>query len=108
MNLTDVDDKTIRGAREAGMSLDAYTRPFKQAFFEDLKTLNIEPAEHYPAATDHVPEMIALIGRLLDKKVAYRSEDGSVYFSIEAFPEYGKLAHLDRSGLRAGARVAQD
>jgi cysteinyl-tRNA synthetase len=108
MNLTDVDDKTIRGAREAGVSLDAYTRPFKQAFFEDLKTLGIEPAEHYPAATDHVPEMIALIGRLLDKKVAYRSEDGSVYFSIEAFPEYGKLAHLDRSGLRAGARVAQD
>ncbi|HOW98336.1 MAG TPA: cysteine--tRNA ligase [Kiritimatiellia bacterium] len=108
MNLTDVDDKTIRGARERGVSLNEYTQQYKDTFFEDLKTLNIEPAEHYPAATDHVPEMIALIERLMEKGVAYRSDDGSVYFSIAKFPAYGRLAHLDLSGLRAGARVAQD
>ncbi len=108
MNLTDVDDKTIRGARDAGVALDAYTRTYKDAFFEDLKTLRIEPAEHYPAATEHVPEMIALIERLFEKGVAYRSEDGSVYFNVEAYGGYGKLAHLDMSGLQAGARVAQD
>ncbi|MBN1557351.1 MAG: cysteine--tRNA ligase [Lentisphaerae bacterium] len=108
MNLTDVDDKTIRGARAAGLSLEAYTRTYKDAFFEDLRTLNIEPAEHYPAATDHVPEMIELIGMLFDRGYAYRSDDGSVYFSIAKFGDYGKLAHLDLSGLRAGARVAQD
>ena len=108
MNLTDVDDKTIKGARERGVSLNEFTQQFKDTFFEDLKTLNIEPAEHYPAATDHVPEMTALIARLLEKGVAYRSDDGSVYFSIAKFPAYGRLAHLDLSGLRAGARVAQD
>ena len=108
MNLTDVDDKTIRGAIAAGKSLTDYTRPYKDAFFSDLKTLNIEPAEHYPAATDHVPDMLALIQRLLDKGSAYQSKDGSVYFSIDTCKDYGKLAHLDMSGLQAGARVAQD
>jgi cysteinyl-tRNA synthetase len=108
MNLTDVDDKTIRGAIAAGKSLADYTRPYKDAFFSDLKTLNIEPAEHYPAATDHVPEMLTLIQRLLDKGSAYQSKDGSVYFSIDTCKDYGKLAHLDMSGLQAGARVAQD
>lgn len=108
MNLTDVDDKTIRGAMAKGVSLDAFTRPFKDAFFADLRTLNIEKAEHYPAATEHIPEMIVLIQRLIDKGVAYRSDDGSIYFSIDRFPGYGKLAHLDRDGLRSGARVAQD
>jgi cysteinyl-tRNA synthetase len=108
MNLTDVDDKTIAGAIKAGQSLDAYTRPFKAAFFEDLRALNIEPAEHYPAATDHIPEMIAMIGKLLAQGYAYRSEDGSVYFSVTTFPSYGKLAHLDMAGLRPGARVSHD
>jgi cysteinyl-tRNA synthetase len=108
MNLTDVDDKTITRSREQGKALDAFTQPFKDAFFEDLKTLNIEPAEHYPAATDHIGEMIALIQTLFDKGYAYRSEDGSVYFSIARFEDYGKLAHLDRDGLQAGARVTQD
>ncbi len=108
MNLTDVDDKTIRGAREAGVSLDDYTREYKEAFFEDLKTLRVEPAEHYPAATGHVPEMIALIERLFENGVAYQSDDGSVYFNVGAYAGYGKLAHLDISGLQSGARVAQD
>jgi cysteinyl-tRNA synthetase len=108
MNLTDVDDKTIKGAKAAGMSLNDYTKPFKAAFFEDLKRLNIEPAEHYPAATDHIPEMQALIARLLASGHAYRSDDGSIYFDVSKFSGYGKLAHLDVSGMRAGARVAHD
>ena len=107
-NLTDVDDKTIRGSREAGVALNDYTQKYKDAFFEDLKTLNIEPAEFYPAATDCIPEMIAIIEKLFAKGLAYKSDDGSVYFPIDKFPEYGKLAHLDREGMRSGARVAQD
>jgi cysteinyl-tRNA synthetase len=108
MNLTDVDDKTIRGAIEKGVSLAEFTAEFVQAFFEDLKKLNIEPAEFYPAATDHIPEMIALVQRLFGKDLAYKSEDGSVYFSVGRLPGYGRLANLDRETLRAGARVAQD
>lgn len=108
MNLTDVDDKTIRNSLQAGVGLDAYTQTYKQMFFEDIRALNIEPAEHYPAATDHIPEMIVLIQRLLDRGLAYRSDDGSIYFSIARFPGYGKLAHIDLSGMQAGARVAQD
>ncbi len=108
MNLTDVDDKTIRGSQAAGVSLSEFTAPFKQAFFEDIRTLNIEPAEHYPAATDHVPEMIELIQVLFDKGHAYQSDDGSVYFRIDTWPAYGKLAQLDRSGMRSGVRVAAD
>ncbi len=108
MNLTDVDDKTIKSAIAEGKSLNDYTKTYKDAFFEDLKELNIQPAEYYPAATDHIPEMLALIQTLLDKGYAYKSGDGSVYFSIAKFSDYGKLAHLDMSGLQAGARVAQD
>ncbi|HOE00925.1 MAG TPA: cysteine--tRNA ligase [Kiritimatiellia bacterium] len=108
MNLTDVDDKTIRDSQAAGLSLAEFTARYKQAFFEDIRVLNIEAAEHYPAATDHIPEMIALIQVLQDKGYAYRADDGSVYFSIDRWPQYGKLAHLDRSGLRAGVRVNAD
>ena len=107
-NLTDVDDKTIRGSRDAGVPLSDFTQTYKDAFFADLKVLNIEPAEHYPAATDCIPEMIALIEKLFEKGLAYKSDDGSVYFPIDKFPTYGKLAHLDREGMRAGARVDQD
>ena len=108
MNLTDVDDKTIRGSKAAGVPLTTFTAPFVQAFFDDLKTLNIQPAEVYPAATDHIPEMLALIEKLFARGLAYASDDGSIYFSVAKLPGYGKLAHLDLSGLRAGARVAQD
>lgn len=108
MNLTDIDDKTIRGSRAANVPLKEFTKPFIDAFFDDLRALNIEAAEVYPAATDHVPEMIALIERLFANGMAYQSDDGSVYFKVSALPAYGKLAHLDLSGLRAGARVAQD
>ena len=108
MNLTDVDDKTIRGANAAGVALTDYTRTYKDAFFADLKTLNIQPAEVYPAATDHIPEMIALVEKLVEKGVAYRSDDGSVYFAVTKFPGYGKLAHIDFDNQRTGARCAAD
>jgi cysteinyl-tRNA synthetase len=107
MNLTDVDDKTIRDSRAKGISLKEHTAPFIKAFFEDLATLRIEPAEHYPAATAHVPEMIVIIKKLIEKGLAYQAE-GSWYFKIAGFPDYGKLAHLDKSGMKAGARVAAD
>ncbi len=108
MNLTDVDDKTIRGARESGLPLREYTQTYKDMFFADVKTLNIESAEHYPAATDHVSGMIDIISRLFEKGLAYKSDDGSVYFSIAKFENYGRLARIDTSALQAGARVAQD
>ena len=108
MNLTDVDDKTIRDANAAGVSLEEHTQQFKDMFFDDIRVLNIEEAEHYPAATDHIPEMIELISKLFDRGLAYQSDDGSVYFSIARFPGYGKLARIDVSEMQAGARVAQD
>lgn len=108
MNLTDVDDKTIRGAMAEKIPLTEFTGKYKTAFFEDLKILGIEPAEHYPAATDHVPEMIRLIERLFENGLAYQSDDKSVYFSVAKFGDYGKLAHLDREGMRSGVRVSND
>lgn len=110
MNLTDVDDKTIKGAIEKSVTLDEYTRPYKAAFFEDLKILNVEPAEHYPQATDYIPEMIQMIQTLLDKNYAYVGVDGSVYYSIAKFSKYGCLSHLKLDELKAGAsdRVAAD
>ena len=108
MNLTDVDDKTIRGANAAGVKLTDYTKTYKDAFFADLKKLNIQSAEVYPAATDHIPEMIALVGKLVEKGVAYKSEDGSVYFNVHKFPGYGKLAHIDFDHQQTGARCAAD
>lgn len=110
MNLTDVDDKTIRGAIANDVTLDAFTHPFKQAFFDDLKALNIESAEHYPAATDYIADMIAMIQVLLKKGVAYVGGDGSIYYAIKKFPRYGCLSHLNLDELQAGAseRVAND
>ena len=108
MNLTDVDDKTIRGANAAGVPLTDYTKTYKDAFFADLKKLNVQPAEVYPAATDHIPEMIALVEKLVEKGVAYKSDDGSVYFAVTKFPGYGKLAHIDFDHQRTGARCAAD
>ncbi len=110
MNLTDVDDKTIKGANEQQVSLDVYTRPFKEAFFEDLKTLNIEPVEHYPAATDYIEPMIEIIQQLMDKGFAYLGADGSVYYAIEKFSHYGCLSHLRMDELKSGAsdRIASD
>ena len=108
MNLTDVDDKTIKGANAQGVALTDYTKTYKDAFFADLGKLNVQPAEVYPAATDHIPEMIALVQTLMEKGVAYQSEDGSVYFAVTKFPGYGKLAHIDFDNQRTGARCAAD
>lgn len=103
MNLTDVDDKTIKGAIQNNVSLKEYVEPYRVAFFEDLKTLNIEPVEFYPAATDYIPEMIGLIEELLKNGSAYRSQNGSIYFSIRSFPSYGRLSHLNLEGLKINA-----
>lgn len=108
MNLTDVDDKTIRDSRAAGTSLAAFTQRFKEAFFEDSNRLRIAPADVYPAATEHIPEMIRLIQTLLEKDIAYQAEDGSVYFSIARWPSYGQLVHIDPDQLRAGVRISHD
>jgi cysteinyl-tRNA synthetase len=108
MNLTDVDDKTIKGSQKQEKPLREYTDFYSKAFFEDIQALNIEPASVYPRATDHIPEMIKIIQTLLQKGVAYSGEDGSVYFAISKFPQYGKLSHLKTAELKVGARVNQD
>src|SRR2546427_2688598 len=108
MNLTDVDDRTIKAARTAGKQLAVHTEPFTQAFFEDRDYLRIKPAHVYPRATEYMPAMIALVARLLERGVAYKGEDGSVYFAIAKFPTYGRLSRLDRREIKVGARVASD
>ncbi len=108
MNITDVDDKTIKGSRKERESLATFTARYSRAFYEDLKTLNIEPVEVYPAATAHIPEMVTMIRKLLKKKIAYRGTDGSIYYRIEAFKEYGKLSKIELKNLKAGARVSHD
>jgi len=107
MNLTDVEDRIIRKAAERGQTIDDFTEQYIEAFFEDLDTLRIERAEHYPRATQHIFEMVSLIERLKENGHAYVA-DGSTYYRISSFPRYGALAHLDVSGLRAGARVDVD
>jgi cysteinyl-tRNA synthetase len=107
-NLTDVDDKTIAGANKEGVPLAKYTRRFADDFFEDAAALRIERAEHYPRATETIPEIIALVQRLLEKGFAYKSGDGSIYYSIRKFKNYGKLSKTSLKGLKEGARVAQD
>jgi len=108
MNLTDVDDRTIKAARAAGKRLTEHTAPFTQAFFEDRDYLRIKPAHVYPAATEYMPQMIALVSKLLERGVAYKGEDGSVYFAINKFPSYGRLSQLDKREIKVGARVASD
>ncbi|MDD5201172.1 MAG: cysteine--tRNA ligase [Terrimicrobiaceae bacterium] len=110
MNLTDVDDKTIRGCRAAGVPLAEFTQPFKTAFFNDLDTLRIERAAHFPEATgaDHIARMIEMIAALVERGHAYQAEDGSVYFRIRSFPAYGRLAHLNLDELRPSGRVSSD
>src|ERR1700759_4164052 len=110
MNLTDVDDKTIRGSREAKVPLRDFTAPFKKAFFDDLATLRIKPADHFPEATDqhYIDRMISMIRTLIDRGLAYQAEDKSVYFRISKFPNYGKLSHIDLTQLQSTGRVQHD
>ena len=110
MNITDVEDKTIRGAREASVPLQKFTEQFKEAFFEDAHTLRIKRADEYPAATDqrYIDRMIEMISALISKGLAYQADDKSVYFRINKFPDYGKLAHFDLTQLQSTGRVKHD
>lgn len=110
MNITDVDDKTIKNARAAGMLLSDFTAQYTEKFLEDLAELNIQSITYHPKATLHISEMIDLITDLLDKKAAYKGEDGSIYFSIQSFGDYGALSHLEKQALQADAsgRVKND
>jgi len=107
MNLTDVDDRIIANAAAKGVSIREYTEKFAQAFFEDCTALSIETPEHWIRATDHIDEMVKLIEDLQKKSFTYVS-DGSIYYRIAKFPEYGKLSKIDVSGIQAGARVDVD
>jgi cysteinyl-tRNA synthetase len=110
MNITDVDDKTIRGSREAGVPLAEFTAQFKKAFFEDLDSLRIKRADSFPEATEprEIKKMIEMIGTLIERGLAYQAEDRSIYFRINKFPDYGKLAHFDLEELRSTGRVKSD
>ncbi len=105
MNLTDVDDKTLKGAIEKGITLDEFTKPYKEAFFQDIASLGIEKLEAYPEATAYIPSMIKLIQTLLEKGIAYLGADGSIYYGIRRFPSYGRLSHLQLDELKAGASL---
>jgi len=110
MNITDVDDKTIKNARAAGMSLSDFTAQYTKKFLEDLAELNVQSITYHPKATLHISEMINLITDLLNKKAAYKGEDGSIYFSIQSFGAYGNLSHLEKQLLQtdASGRVKND
>jgi cysteinyl-tRNA synthetase len=108
MNITDVDDKTIRGSQKQQTPLRQYTEYYTKAFFEDITALNIEPADYYPRATEHILEMVTLIKKLIKKGYAYKGEDGSTYYAINKFKNYGKLSRIKIQELKAGARVKVD
>jgi cysteinyl-tRNA synthetase len=108
MNITDVDDKIIRNAVQAGIPISEYTPPFIKAFFEDLDSLRIERPEQIARATEHIPRMVKLVQELAAVGAAYQTEDGSWYFRLASFPEYGKLSKKDLSGMEDGARVDVD
>jgi cysteinyl-tRNA synthetase len=107
MNLTDVDDRIIANAAAAGVGIREYTEKFAQAFFDDCKTLSLEVPEHWVRATDNIESMVRLIERLREKSFTYES-DGSIYYRIAKFPDYGKLSNIDVAGIQAGARVDVD
>src|SRR5579862_7898698 len=108
MNITDVDDKIIRNAARDGVTVQQYTRKYRDAFVEDSDALNIEHPEMLVNATDHIEEMARFIAKLVEKDYAYRTDDGSYYFRIAKFPEYGKLSKKDFAGMTDGARVDVD
>ncbi|MBD3203180.1 cysteine--tRNA ligase [Candidatus Woesearchaeota archaeon] len=108
MNITDVDDKTIRDSKKEGISLQEFTKRYTKYFMEDMDALNIQRVDHYPKATETIPEMTNLVKCLMDKDFAYKSDDGSVYYDVSKFKEYGKLSKIKFENLKAGARVKQD
>ncbi len=108
MNLTDVDDRTIKAAAQAGVTLHEHTAEYIRAFHEDCEYLRIQPASVYPRATASVEAMIGLVEQLLERGLAYRGDDGSVYYAVDKFEAYGRLSRLQKQELKAGARVASD
>jgi cysteinyl-tRNA synthetase len=108
MNLTDVDDKIIKRAAERSLTIAQVTEPVIDVFHTDRAYLRVQDAEQYPRATEHIPEMIALVDSLMKKDLAYLADDGSVYYAIDRFKTYGRLSRLDTREIRSGARVAQD
>ncbi|MDE1154300.1 MAG: cysteine--tRNA ligase [Acidobacteriaceae bacterium] len=108
MNVTDVDDKIIRNASAAGLSIAEFSRKFEDAFFEDMTSLGVERPEAIARATENIPDMVALIEKLASEDIAYKGPDGSWYFRIAKFPEYGKLSKKDFEGIEDGARVDVD
>jgi cysteinyl-tRNA synthetase len=107
MNITDVDDKTITGSKNEGVTLKEYTEKYSNIFLEDLKNLNIQPVDYMPKATESIDAMIDILNRLKDKGIAYE-KDGSIYFSITKFPDYGRLSRLDRREIKSGLRYDTD
>ncbi len=110
MNITDIDDKTIRTSRQRNTPLKEVTDPYIELFHRDRKALHIIDATNYPRATEHVPQMVEIVQKLMDNGHAYRAADNSIYYSISSFKDYGKLAHLEINTLQSGAsgRVASD
>ena len=108
MNITDVDDKTIRRSIKENKTLAELTDKYTDLFFKDLKWLNIIPADMFPRATDHISDMITIISQLLEKGVAYKTPDNSVFFKIENYPNYGKLIKINHKKLKASSRVTAD
>jgi len=108
MNITDVDDRTIRRSQEKHISISELTKKYADQFFKDLNTLKVKPADVYPRATEHIDSMIRMIETLIQKGHAYVTDDGSVYFAIDTYPEYGRLTRLDRSQQQTSARIATD
>lgn len=108
MNITDVDDRTIKASRTQGVALNEITDRYIKAFFDDIDALGIEKAKYYPKATEHIPEMVDLVKKLLSRGYAYRGEDGSLYYDISKFKDYGRLAKINLEELKSGARVKVD
>ena len=107
MNITDVEDKTIKGAIKEKISLQKYTKKFEKAFFEDLERLGIDNADEFPRATDYIKEMVGIIEKLLEKKIAYKAK-GGIYFDISKFKDYGNLSGTKLKNLQVSERIRDD
>lgn len=108
MNITDVDDKTIRDSQKAGEKLETFTQKYTQIFLEDIEKLLVELPENIKPVTELIPEMVRMIQTMLNKGFSYLAEDGSIYYSIEKFKKYGNLAHLNFSGMKQSVRIDND